>query len=291
MQKTRLGLLLCLLLTGCGLRLTYNQLDWLGPWYARSYVDLDAGQEALFRERWNAQLAWHRQTQLPRYAAWLRQTQAQVTRGLQPADLEQMYQDLDGFYRASVTHLAPDIVALAKLINRGQAAEFQAALQKANRKWHKQHVKPKATAQHRRRVRRATDNIAAWTGPLNQVQRRRIDAWSQQLPPMAADMLRQREQWQGRVAQLLARQDSGGREAVFDDPLTRLVVYPDHLWTDRYQARIEQQKVLTLRLLADIAAQLTDRQREHLNRKIDRTVADLLELSGAPRESILARNP
>lgn len=291
MQKKFLGLLLCLLLTGCGLRLTYNQLDWLGPWYVRSYVALNTGQKALLKERWNTQLAWHRQTQLPRYAIWLRQVQEKINRGLRPTDLEQMYQEMDGFYRVSVAHLAPDIVALAKLTSRDQVNEFMISLQKENRQWHKKHVKPKATAQHRRRVRQVTDNIVAWTGPLHKTQRHRIEAWSQQLPPMAADMLRQREHWQDRMAQLLVQQDSRGQEAAFDDPLTRLVVYPDYLWTDRYRARIERHKILTWQLLADLAGQLTERQREHLNRKIDRTVADLLELSGAPRESLLARNP
>ena len=85
-----LALLASVLLTGCVVRIAYGQLEWLTRWSVESYLDLNDGQERLVREIIGRNLAWHRATELPQYAAYLRELRAsavarpRATRSVQP---------------------------------------------------------------------------------------------------------------------------------------------------------------------------------------------------------------
>src|SRR5258708_3833766 len=62
-----------LLLAACSAtRLGYNHLDDLLHWEVSSYVDLDPAQQRLFDAELQSLWMWHRQSQLPLYAAELR---------------------------------------------------------------------------------------------------------------------------------------------------------------------------------------------------------------------------
>lgn len=49
--RLALALVTILVLSGCGVRFFYSQLDWLVPWYLRDYVTLDDSQRALLDRR------------------------------------------------------------------------------------------------------------------------------------------------------------------------------------------------------------------------------------------------
>ena len=60
------------MLSGCVVRVVYNQLDWLALWYVEDYFDLDPAQEEQAKEMIGRTISWHRETQLPRYASLMR---------------------------------------------------------------------------------------------------------------------------------------------------------------------------------------------------------------------------
>jgi hypothetical protein len=82
--------LLCVLLlavgaTGCA-KLVYNRLDSLAAWYVGSLVSLDDQQRSDLRV-WLAQtLEWHRESELGRYAAFLRELSSEVAQPASRAD-------------------------------------------------------------------------------------------------------------------------------------------------------------------------------------------------------------
>src|SRR5262245_44545231 len=83
----RLSRVLCVLLlvasaTGCA-KLVYNRLDTLAAWYVGNLVSLDDRQSSDLRT-WLAQtLQWHRESELGRYATFLRELSTEVA---QPSD-------------------------------------------------------------------------------------------------------------------------------------------------------------------------------------------------------------
>jgi hypothetical protein len=72
MKTVFLIILLLLGVVGCGLRMTYPNLDWLIPWYVADYISLNQEQRSLLEKRLMPALDWHCHTQLPVYAHMLK---------------------------------------------------------------------------------------------------------------------------------------------------------------------------------------------------------------------------
>ena len=60
-----------LIFSACSLRLTYNYLDWIIPWYVDEYVSLTDDQENLFDRATVELLDWHRYAELPKYTEFI----------------------------------------------------------------------------------------------------------------------------------------------------------------------------------------------------------------------------
>lgn len=52
------------MLSACSNRFTYNQLDWLIPWYIDDYIEFNAEQSAQFEQKLDKVLLWHRTEEL-----------------------------------------------------------------------------------------------------------------------------------------------------------------------------------------------------------------------------------
>ena len=72
------SLLLCVILAGCTTSFTYNQLDWLIPWYVDGYVDLTREQRKTLRAQLEPFLSWHRNEELKRYIEILDEIEAGI---------------------------------------------------------------------------------------------------------------------------------------------------------------------------------------------------------------------
>jgi hypothetical protein len=293
MKKTAPWVLLCSLLTGCGLQFTYNQLDWLGRWYVNGYVSLNSPQQAEFKQRWNGHLNWHRQTQLRRYAELLKTFKVAVNTDLTMDHVVASASQVERFFRSTARQIAPDLTYFATQLDDEQSLELLDSLARKNRKWAKKYVTPAADKRARRRIADTTGRIEDWTGRLNRSQRSRIHQWNSQLAPITDQMLAQRIRWREVLEHYFdnRNQPVSSRYLSTNSPtsLADLIVNPESLWTDEYRAAIEHNKQASILLVYDLFSQLTDRQMKHLNRKLDNTIEDLEQLS-TDNDSLLTQN-
>ena len=280
MRKSCLLAVAVILLGGCGSQFLYNQLDWLGVWYLNRYVSLDDRQEREFRHRWEAQLYWHRQTQLPSYAVLLEEVRERVNAGLMEDDLKPVVSRLEEFYHSVLTSLAPDLVYMASTMREDQVEELLDSLDRENRKWETKYIAPGADIRNARRIRDTIDRIEDWTGPLRPAQQRRVREWNQELQPVAREMLAQRRKWRT----LLEKFFENRWQPVTLSPLqslslTQAIRNPEVLWEESYREKIEHNQAATLRLVLDLAGNLSERQLGHLNRKLETMIRDFREWS------------
>lgn len=75
-------------LQGCGIKLVYNNLDRVAPWYVNHYLDLTSEQRRYLKLRMKEHMHWHRRTQLNRYAATLEGAARAVEGGVDAENLE-----------------------------------------------------------------------------------------------------------------------------------------------------------------------------------------------------------
>jgi hypothetical protein len=88
------SLLLCGLLAGCTTSFTYNQLDWLIPWYVDGYVNLTRDQKKNLTAELEPFLAWHRNEELERYIEILDEVEAGIASPLTAAQVLSWIEDI-----------------------------------------------------------------------------------------------------------------------------------------------------------------------------------------------------
>jgi hypothetical protein len=279
----RLGaLFLVLLLPGCGARFFYTQLDWIAPWYVSEFVTLDREQRVLLDQRLAEWLDWHCRSQLPDYAAWLREVGRLVEQGeADVAAVERLFERVEGFRDALLAGVAPDLAELLAMLSEEQIDELARQIEARNREARVDFVDAPPQILHERRVRRFERRLTRWLGPLTDAQRERIEHWSLEIVPIADDWLASRVDWQRRLDHALREQalrEHAGHEA-FRERIYDLVLRPEQTWSEDYRARLARNRALVIVLIADIAALAPQFQRERLQRETDSLAAQFESLA------------
>jgi hypothetical protein len=127
-----LALLASVLLTGCVVRIAYGQLEWLTRWSVESYLDLNDGQERLVREIIGRNLAWHRATELPQYAAYLRELRAGLSGPVSAEFMARQYATTLVISDRTLQQISPDIARLLLTLNDEQVSEFIDEIEERN---------------------------------------------------------------------------------------------------------------------------------------------------------------
>lgn len=268
-----LVLCLALLLGGCsGVQLVYDRLDWLLPWYLDDYVELTDAQNRLLDRELAELLVWHRRTELPRYAAWLRELRDDLDDGLTRAELDRHEQRLEAFWRALMKHMAAMAAPLLASLSDTQIEQLFAALAERNRRYEKRYVEPEPVRVVSRRVEQTSERLEFWLGDLTSEQIAIVRRWSHRYAALGSDNLAFRQQWQQRLRQLL----DGDRTRHFEAALRRLLVEPEAAQPARLDGLRARIRVLLQELLLTLEPTLTSSQRRYLHDRLT-TLADDFE--------------
>jgi len=277
--------LLGLLLNGCSaIRLGYGNADSLARWWIDQYIDMSPEQDALARERLARLHAWHRKTQLPDYAALLREGKKFV--GGQPttADALALGEGILRRGRSLAEQAIPDLADFLATVTPAQIDLMATRMAEKNADYTKEmQLAAGDLAQRKARYKRTLERAEYWFGDFGDAQK---DALRQMVEGQGAEArflyderLRRQREWLD-----LARQAQRERP-----PRDRLVQ-----WLRDYAARFDQPgeparlaKALALRrasaeLTVAIHALATPAQRAHATQKLDDLIRELTELSQEP---------
>ncbi|MGF1529609.1 MAG: DUF6279 family lipoprotein [Candidatus Competibacterales bacterium] len=274
-----LGLALILVTSGCLVRWTYNQLDWLIPWYLDDYVDFTGTQRDLLDQRLGAMLQWHRYTQLPVYAQWLEDATEALADGLERQELLAIEARGRNLLDAFTNRILPDFAELLGRLDDAQVQGLLAKIEADNREFHRERVTLDLEARRRDRIQRAEEQLRRWTGDSTPAQRARLRAWSESAPALAPELWHYREDWRAYLAGLLAeRRDRSALRA----GLTTLLLEPDDLRRPAYRRQRELGRLALVELALDLDALLSSRQRQHLLGRLESYALDFRRLADQP---------
>lgn len=278
---------LCLLLSACGVRFYYSQLDWLVPWYISDYMTLDEAQKNLLSERLAEQLEWHCRTQLPDYAGWLREVHATFA-GDEPSPvaLRRHTEQLELFWHELGRSLAPDAARILAAADDAQIAELFGQLHARNREIRAEYIEPDTETLHDERIARMQKRLQRWFGPLNERQQVKLAEWSRDLMPISEAWLVNRQSWQVELWNLLKRRDDVRQ---LEAGLTQLLVRPQAYWNDAYRERVDHNRQRTLLLLIELHETASSDQRQRLLGRLDSLAADFEKLACTQETPAMAR--
>jgi hypothetical protein len=273
-----LVLLGALAATGCsGVKVVYGQLDVLVPWYLRDYVDLDAGQRSQLQRSVETLLAWHRESEVGRYAAFFRELAADAAGPLPPGRLEAARQELETFWDDIGRRLAPDAAALLSTLSDAQVESLFERMAREDDELARESARRSPEQRAARRGKSLTRQVERWTGRLDAAQRDLVAACAGELKGDTEGWLASRRAWRAALREALARRADVTGLAV---SLERLFADGEDFWTPSYRDNFKADRQRVLRMLEDLDRTLTPPQRSHLRDRLERWALDLDAIAG-----------
>ena len=272
---SRLFRVLCVLLlvataAGCA-KLVYNRLDSLAAWYVGNLVSLDDRQSSDLRT-WLAQtLEWHRESELGRYATFLRELSTEVARPSDRAAYQRVFGQIEGFVTDFAEQTAPQATRLLLELTPAQVEELIANLEDKSHERSADSLKEiRNGSWQTNRIKETQRQVKRWTGTVTEEQKLLVRGMSQQIQPTTQEWLESQEQW--RAALRTAFSNRGTAE----ERILQLLREPDSQWTAQYKTKETSNREQMLSMMIALDASLTQSQRQHMQRELN-DLAERLE--------------
>ena len=253
-----------LLLSGCVVRVVYNQLDWLALWYVEDYFELDAAQEAQARESIGQTLAWHRRVELPKYAAWFRHLASNAGGAVSPAFVAARYDEIVVLWDELIRHTSPDVASLLQGLSDEQSEDLFGKLAQENGELAADYS---GVTPEERRAKQDKSIVRAFqrfTGRLDSKQEAMLRGRTAEMHDLSADWLKRRADWQRAFRVLMAgRRTNPGFAERFAD----LLLNPNQFDSPGYRELVVDNQQRAFAMVAAVVSSLSpaqaDRLREH----------------------------
>lgn len=255
----------------------YNRLDTLAAWYVQDLVSLDDDQRSDLRAWLESTLQWHRQSELTRYATFLRELADQSTRPGNERTYQAIEDQAEEFGARLVEQAAPDAARLLMSLMPAQLNEFETNLAEKSRERNEENLKALAKGKwHDKRARDIEKQLKRWTGSITKEQQQLIAERSARFDSTTADWLESQARWrQAMFGALRERFTAGSSPAVVEERILALLRTPENHWTRAYQTQAAQNREQSLAVLASIDASLTASQRAHLQHELTQLAQQL----------------
>lgn len=271
-----IALLLLCSLSGCSLFYSYRNIDRYIRWSLDDYIEWDSTQADQLRTRLAAQLAWHQQTQLPRYREWLETIDRDHDHDIDVTQLAQAADRLQSFWQDAMAHAQADIGAQLASLSDRQVLALLAVMREKHADLKAEYDDMTPAELIKQRKREMTKTVKYWLGAIDDKQIVLIDAWAQRLPDGRSHWLDNRARWTDAFAQALARRH---QPELFAADIQRLFVTPKESWTAEYRALSQQNLESTLQLLTELHNLRTQKQRETEHKRIAQWLEHLEQLA------------
>lgn len=273
------GCALLSMLGACGSGFVYNRLDWLSRYYLSSQVTLDDAQSRALESNLDAFFAWHRRSELPRYASFLDGMANDASRPLSVQQLEAGQREVRSFMRDSAAHAAPAAARWLDGLRPAQVDELFASLAEKDRKGLAEKCDGTPAERRAKSAAEFIDNVEDWTGRLGRGQRDMIRTRYATLETDECEQLMTRAQSRQEFRALVDRYRT---KPEFADRIAEFLAHPENRRDAAYRERYEADRKRFLGLLADINHSLTAEQR---GRTVERLRLYAREMRGLAAES------
>ena len=269
----------CLLfLTSCSsTKIAYNLLDVVIQWQIGKYVSLDGDQKAQTKQAIKDFHQWHRETQLPLYAAYIdgflqRLDQKEFTGEGIHAETDEVQLLLD----ASMEKFLPILTTMVMSFDDEQCEEVLENLKEKQEEYKEDYVDISQEEKIDQRKKDLVDELGHFFGRFSKEQKTFIDTWAKQLRPYEDHTYKQYALWGEMLQEAFAVRDD--REAL-SEKLRVIVLYRTDDWDPELEAVLDKNQEITYELIAKLINTQTDKQRKKFIHKLNGFEEDFLELN------------
>ncbi len=263
-------------ITGCGVKLAYNNLDRLIKWSMDDYMDLDPGQDAFFKAELASVLYWHRTTQLPIYARAIRQLDVELADGATVEELFVFRTEVEDWWRQTLTASLPMSTQLMYSATDPQLDQFSVQYDKDIKKYIKPYAKLSPDERRERWAREFREYFEFFSGRLNNDQKQLIETQAKRFVPDDESWADYRRRY-GAALVALVRQRTSYVE--FSRAFADMTFGRERWYGDEYSAALASNRDLYGDLSISLLNSLTTEQRRMLSKNLQDVAKDFDELS------------
>ena len=265
-----------LLLTGCTVSATYNNLDRLARWQIADYVDFDDRQDAYFRAELDRVLYWHRVSELPVYAERLDELAREINQEFTEPTLEAMIQDVRTWAERIEAEAMSMTIELMLSLTDAQVAELPARLEKANAEFVEEELDIDLSEVRENWADSRVDGAKYFMGSLTREQRDYVQAQSLRYQPEQVMWVEYRRRWQAALLEALA----GRRKATaFETRYRQLVKERESFWSPEFTGVSKSNDALRRDVTLMLLRTANDQQRERMTERLSGFSEDFRELT------------
>lgn len=280
-MKRSLVLLLAiaLLLCGCSTSsLLYRNADWYLEHKIDGYASFNAGQKEMIRREVVDYMRWHRKYALPEYINFLQNLNgvAQYQGRLSAETAAGLRIQLTNLYRMSLQPAIRPTARLLSSLDSAQIRELEASFAKEIRKQKQDRLGGSLDEDLEKRADKTVSFLEWLAGDLDREQERKIRTMSRSLPFVSPMYLQNREANQHRLIALLNGRASTKEIGLF---LSSWILTPDEHRDSYQQHAIETFETESDKMIVQIHALLTAKQKEHIRALTSSYIEDMRRLS------------
>jgi hypothetical protein len=269
-------LLLSLLVAACSgaTRIVYDTADTGVLVIADRYLDFEREQWKLAHAAINRFHAWHRRTELPRYAMLLEGAADRVRRGLTGADVEWGIQSLRTRYAVLVDAAVRESVPLLDTLDAENVAGLERRFAAEDRKRVRERLSGNPAKRERDRVAAIAKRVEEWTGPLSDAQEelvRRFVRATEDDPQHAHEFRLRKQRDLVALLERHVRKDNGSLPGELRSFLLR--------WEAERSAQRREYHARFVKLIVDLDRTLTASQRTHAIERLGKYAEDFRALA------------
>jgi len=269
-NKIRIPIIIVLvtMLTGCvGFKFTYNNLDWIVPWYVDDYLALTDQQEEQFDQAFGQLWVWHRSIELPKYASLLSEIKSDVSeQALTQQKLTNYRDQMKNFYRETAKQAIISSADLLASISDEQINEIQLVIEDERLEFEEYIKETNTKSRTKKRIRAREKEYRKWFGKLTNKQKKLIQTWGNEIETS----LEYRYEYftNSRTAFLKALSNRSNKELMLSE-LLYLVDERDEFHNANYLEIRDRNRQRVDKLLLDLQDSLTKKQKRRLLNRIE----------------------
>lgn len=271
------ALLIAVVFAGCATEFVYNRLDTLASWYFEDLVSLNGDQRDDLRDWLTRTLAWHRQSELQRYADFVDEIAAGASDPGNKATYDGLRARFESYANDLIDKTAPEASRLLLELTPSQTTQLLAGLaQKAETRRAR---KAKAVASNNWQSEQREDfakQLQRWTGSSSAEQENIIAAGVKELEPTYLDWAASQQAWRNGLQTALGGDPA---DASTRQRLLTFLRRPQQHWTAAYAQKVARNRNRYVTTLVALDATLSPTQRSHLRDELRKLSGQLRKLA------------
>lgn len=269
-------ILAAVVLSGCSIKMAYNNMDRLVRWQVNDYVNLDSTQEEFLDAQLNHFMSWHRRSHLPLYADYVLLLSSQLTDHPNEASIKRIFAQLSVWSDEVEARLLPTVIGVLANLSDAQVSELATNMQDNNAEMAQADGDASIEKIQARWAGDLKDSFSRFAGRLTTQQKSYLKTRSRQFQPDGVLWAQYRRRWQADLLLLLKQ-----REDL--DALTlgyRGLVEKRESYYGEVLSKINQQNnILSRQVAAHLLANMSAKQSARFVESMEDLAQDFRELA------------